>query len=323
MKFYRAMNRFLKSLLALIVIVVIAIAGFIVDAHLRISALETFAADEGAPGRFVTVDGRKLHVATIGDVIADPSGAPLLLIHDFGAPGHIGWLPWASKLATQRALILPDLLGFGHSERVTAPDQALTLKGRAAALAAMLDSMAVPQVDILGESYGGAVAAQFALDYPARVRRIVFLGATIYEPAVDGLGQLPAGIGRALTWHMHGSGPFGTATRSCSGQPSCRALRLARIKGTTDALRVMSSVHRSGADEQALREAVSRIAAPALVVWGSDDRRTPVAQGDKLAQALKSNFAVIAQAGHAPYKAQPDKVAARVLEFLNGPAKPL
>ena len=217
-------------------------------------------------------------------------------------------------------MILPDLLGFGHSDRIALPEAALTLKGRAAALAAMLDSMALQQVDIVGASYGGAVAAQFALDYPTRVRRIVFFDAAIYTRAVDSLSQIPAGIGRALTWHIQGSGPYGMAMGSCSGQSSCRALRLARIKGTTDALWIMAAVHLSGSDEAALPDAVARITAPSLVIWGSDDDVTPVADGDKLAQALKTNFAVIAGAGHMPFRAQPDKVAERVLEFLSAPS---
>ena len=79
------MNKLPKIALAALAVVVIALAGFIVDAHLRIAALEIFAADAGAPGRFVTVEGHKFHVATIGDVTADPTGAPLLLIHDFAA----------------------------------------------------------------------------------------------------------------------------------------------------------------------------------------------------------------------------------------------
>lgn len=237
------MKTVLKIVTATTIILLIAFAAVVADANLRIADEEVLAADSGAPGRFVTVDGRRLHVVTVGDVATDPSGAPLLLIHGFAAPGHVTWLPWASRLAGQRAFIMPDLLGFGHSDRIGVPDAAYTLKSRAAALAAVLDALSVGPVDVVGESYGGAVAAQFALDYPTRVPRIIFMDAAIYprpNPLEFARG-LPLGLGRAITWHALTGGPFGFIGQYCKDQPNCRWLRLARIAGTTDALTAMLS----------------------------------------------------------------------------------
>jgi pimeloyl-ACP methyl ester carboxylesterase len=319
----KKMQTFLKIMAAALTVVMIALAGVVIDANLQITREETLAADSGAPGRFVTVDRHKLHVATIGDIAADPSGAPLLLIHGFAAPGHVTWLPWASKLSAQRALILPDLFGFGHSARVTAPDQAYSLHAQAAALAAMLDDLGVAHVDVVGESYGGTVAARFALDYPTRVRRIVFMDAAIY-PHSDGFGSnllmrlsdLPLGIGRAVVWHTLAGGPFGFVAQNCRDQPNCRWMRLAHVAGTTDSLRAMLSARQHFADDAALPGEITNIKAPSLVVWGGSDRVVPVTDGDRLARELKSNFAVIADADHLPFIRQPDKVARRVLDYF-------
>ncbi len=308
----------LKLLTAGIAIFVILLAGLVADANVRIAGEETLALDFGAPGRFVTVDGRSLHVATVGDVAADATGAPLLLVHGFAAPGHVTFLPWASKLGAKRALIMPDLLGYGHSAHIPVPGNYYSLKNQAAALAAILDDLGVARVDVVGHSYGGAVAAQFALDYPARVRRIVFMDAAIYVPRSHGedIIALPLGIGRAVAWHAFGGGPFGLIAQYCRDQPNCRWMRLAHVRDTTDTLRAMMATHRDSPDGATLATDISKIAAPSLVIWGGDDRIVPVADGDRLARALKTNIAIIAGARHMPYLREPDKVAQRILDFL-------
>ena len=101
------MRTALKVVAAAVAVLVIFLAGLVADANVRIAAEETLAPDSGAPGRLVTVGGHRLHVATVGDVTADATGAPVLLVHGFAAPGHVTFLPWASKLATTRALIMP------------------------------------------------------------------------------------------------------------------------------------------------------------------------------------------------------------------------
>jgi len=311
------MRTVFKIIIAVLAVIVIFGTGVVADANLEISSRETLAPDFGAPGRFVTVDGHKLHVATIGDIAKDPSGAPLLLLHGFLAPGHVTWLPWANRLTPQRALILPDLLGFGHSERVTQPGAYYTLKEQAASLATILDALGVTQVDIVGESYGGAVAAQFAAEFPERVRRVVFMDAAIYaQPALARVATVPLGIGRAIVWHVLGGGPFGFIAQNCKDQPSCRWMRLAHVTGTTDALIAMLTTRRQTPDDANLPQRLSKITARSLVIWGGNDTVVPVTDGDRLALALKSTIAIVAGAGHLPYLDQPEKVAQRILDFL-------
>ncbi len=304
--------------------------GLVIQANVAISNHETLtpeaatpeaaAHETNAPGRFVTVEGHRLHVATLGDINADPSGAPLLLIHGFAPPGHTTFFPWAEKLAAKRALILPDLLGYGFSERVTTPGLYYSQKAQAAAIAAMLDDLGVAQVDVVGHSYGGVIAAQFAVDYPQRVRRIIFMDAAIYlrpSPITEAIIQLPLGIGRAVAWHAFGGGPF--SILNCAGQPGCVWTLPTKSKGTIDAVRASMSSHRRYTEGAVGPDDVTKIKAPALVLWGADDVLVPVTDGQRLALVLKVPFASIADARHMPYRQQPDKVAAWVLDFLNPP----
>ena len=248
------MKKIAKILTAVAAVCLIAAVGFIGDTNLRIAHIEVASPQSEDTGRFIEVAGQRLYVSTMGSAATDPTGAPLLLVHGFIPAGHLAWLPWAGSLAVQRSLILPDLLGFGYSARAIGPPEAFSLKARAASLASILDTLGVPQVDVVGASYGGAVAAQFALDYPARVRRLVFMDAAIF-PQNNSLAlmSLPLGIGRALTWHTVGGGPYGYIARNCPSKPAdCVWLRATRVSGTTDALQAMLAARSKATDESAL-----------------------------------------------------------------------
>jgi pimeloyl-ACP methyl ester carboxylesterase len=302
---------------AALAIAIIALAGFIADANIRIAREETGTPSAGAPGRFIMVGEHTLHAATVGDITADASGAPLVLLHGYGVQGHAAWLPWATRLTATRSLIMPDMLGFGHSDRTAQPGPHYTVKNQAAALAAILDDLDIAHVDIVGNALGGAIAAQFALAYPARVRRVVFMDAAIYSrPHIAGTGMRL--IDRALLWQFRTGGPRSDLAQSCGTQGNCRPLRLARVRGTTDALIAMTHTP----DESDLAQRIPEITAPSLVIWGADDHALPVADGDRLARDLKTTISIVANAGDKPYVSQPEKVAQRVMDFLQTPAAP-
>ena len=84
-----------------------------------------------------------------GDLTNDPTGAPLLLLHGFSIGAYDTWFPWADRLTSARTIIVPDMLGFGHSERVTAPHLDLTHQGQAALLNGLLDALDVEQIDLV------------------------------------------------------------------------------------------------------------------------------------------------------------------------------
>jgi pimeloyl-ACP methyl ester carboxylesterase len=97
---------------------------------------------------------------------------------------------------------VPDLLGFGHSQRVELPAHEYSHAGQAALLAQLVQELGLKSVDAAGSSYGGGVAAQLALDFPGMVRRLVIVDGQVYELGgglFQAMGRLPWGIGSALT----------------------------------------------------------------------------------------------------------------------------
>lgn len=284
----------LKLAMGTVVVLVASVSGVVLHANYRIAEDEILEAGVNGPGRMLSVSGHRWHVAIRGNAI-DPIGPPVLVIHGFMVPGHESLLPWADSLAGKRTLILPDLLGYGHSERILEPGSHFTARGYAAGLANILDQMGVARVDVVGHSYGGAIAARLALDFPDRVRKVIFISSPIYylEPSAgERIIGLPLGIGRAAAWHAMGGGPVSFSTLVCENR-SATCLQPTRIKGTTDTVRAMMDSHRSAADNESLVKDLSRLTTKSLVVWGANDRIFPVVYGERLAKSIHSEIAII------------------------------
>ena len=297
-------------------------AGWIVNwsiaANQEIDQLEVISAETYAPGQFVTVAGRKLHVLVKGDLGADPTGAPLLLLHGFSVAGHKTWFPWADRLAAERTIIVPDLLGFGHSERVTDPHQDLTHEGQARLVKGLLDALGVAKVDLVGWSFGGAVASETVLDYPDAVRSLALVAAHVYYTEDNNpwewFGALPYGLGRTFVWNSIGGGPSGWAARACTSDPSsCDRHQITLIKNTVDGLRAINRLRQISRVPYDLAQIKTR----ALVFWGEDDPIVPLEDGIRLAEEINAaELHVIPQADHTPHAKEPQKAVRILLDFF-------
>ena len=126
-------------------------------------------------GRRVRTGAFETNVHDLG--ASAPGQPPVLFIHGSG-PGVSAWANWRlvmPALAQQRRVIAPDMVGFGYSDRPagiaysmdTWVQQALDL----------IDALDLPQVDLVGNSFGGALALALAIRAPQRVRRLVLMGS--------------------------------------------------------------------------------------------------------------------------------------------------
>ena len=312
------------SLLGTLILILVAslIWSFLVNR--QIESFEIYTIRDGAPGVYTMIQGYEIHYQLVGDPRNAPGDVPLMLIHGFTSSGR-EFERIIPGLAGEHKLIIPDLLGYGHSQRVTERVNAYTHRGQAEILNELLDQLGVAQVDLVGASYGGGIAAQFALDYPERVRRLVFLDAEVYGEGRSQafIAYLPFGLNRALTWYALGGGPIAKQltelacydVTACEGDGELSEAReaLARIKGTTDALIAFSKT----APDQRIPAELEYINSPALVIWGAEDRIITPENGQRLADALNSRLVWIERAGHTPHIERPEQVAPLILEFLN------
>jgi poly(3-hydroxyoctanoate) depolymerase len=118
--------------------------------------------------RRLRAHGAEVRVSVRGD------GPPLLMFMGIGAPLEL-WEPFVREMSRYgRRLVAIDLPGTGGSPAALPP---LRMRGLVAVALAVLDELGLDQVDVLGVSYGGAVAQEFAHRAPSRTRRLV-LAAT-------------------------------------------------------------------------------------------------------------------------------------------------
>ena len=118
--------------------------------------------------RMLTIGGRAIRVA-VRD--GNPDWPPLLLCNGIGARLEL-LQPFVDALDRRRAVIRFDMPGVGGSPAPALPYHLATLPSL---LSGLLDQLGYQQADVLGISWGGGLAQQFALSRPDRVRRLVLV----------------------------------------------------------------------------------------------------------------------------------------------------
>ena len=315
----KILKRVLLWVAGAVVVVVLAVAGlvtwFTVRGKWEIAEQEIVDRHAEAPGRFFAIGGHEYHVVVRGDVNADPTGAPVLVIHGFGPTGSNVIMPLANELASTRSVIVPDMLGFGYSEKVAEPGEHFTVEGRVMALLGLLDSLGVREIDVVGHSYGGSVTARLALTVPERLRRAVFVAPQIYPQATPGdfIAYLPRPTARVAIWGSLGGGPGSLVGRACAADPNaCDAHRIARVKGTVDALLAINNTPR----EYALPLELPVVQPPALFIWGDDDAIVPPESIARAAAAVGADTWIVPGGGYWPFAVDPAGVTERISSFF-------
>jgi 2-hydroxymuconate-semialdehyde hydrolase len=119
------------------------------------------------------------------------SGFPVLMIHGSG-PGVTAWANWRlvmPELAKSSRVIAPDMLGFGFTERPQGQTYSMDVWVQHAV--DLMDALGLPQVDLVGNSFGGALALALAIRHPQRVRKLVLMGAAgVSFPLTEALDQV-------------------------------------------------------------------------------------------------------------------------------------
>ncbi len=253
------------------------------------------------------VDGNRLAYRQAGH------GAALVLLHGFLCDSRC-WRPQLAGLADRFRVVAWDAPGAGSSAD---PPEPFTTADYAHCLAAFLDAIGVERPHVVGLSWGGILAQEFYRLYPERPRSLVL--ADTYG---GWKGSLPEEVctARLAGCLADAAGPAqAVVAKFVPGVFTAAASDDLRAEFSG----IVSEFHPVGFRLMSLssaqmdtRDLLSRIAVPTLVLWGADDRRSPMHVAEQLADAIpNAELAVIANAGHLSNMEQPEAFNAHVRRF--------
>lgn len=282
--------------------------------ELRERSLRAHARRVGMHAANVDVGADRLHVWRGG------RGAPLLLLHGFGASAIWQWHDQLGDFTREHDVVMPDLLGFGGS---STPNPDPSLAHQAAAMIAMLDRLGIAKVDIVGISYGGLLAYTLAGLHPDRVERLVLVASPGHAwSTADQAALLQRFDARTTTELFIPTKPDHIRT--------LMALAWSRPPRVPDwvARQAIAALYDPHRDEQIallqhlerdvdrLASEIARPRAQSLVVWGEHDPVFPLGVGRRLAGDLDAEIRVIEGARHMPNAEHPREFNRIVLQFL-------
>lgn len=294
-----------------------AVLGALWWGNRKLIKWESLEAEDYAEGQFCALpNGWRIHYTVRGE------GEPVVLLHGF-MDSIQSWRKNIGALAINHRVYAIDALGFGASERVVEP--IYSLKRGASLLHQFFDTLSIPRATIIGHSMGGALALQFAYDFPARVHKLVLIAPATYYYANwprRGFASIPRWLARGAMGLQTMAPPmfqtgmanaYGDAAMLDDESVSLR-LRTRQVRGSADALLSMTISPR----ETDLPQGLSDINAPSLIVWGARDRVLPVADSRRHVEALpNAELRIVETAGHLPHEESPYQVNEWFAEFLN------
>jgi pimeloyl-ACP methyl ester carboxylesterase len=273
--------------------------------------------DWRAHQHWVLVHGEPVNYVEMG------SGPPMLLVHGLAGSWQ-NWLETIPHFARTHRVVALDLPGFGESPM---PREKISISGYGRLVDAFCDEVGIDRAVVVGNSMGGFVAAELAIQHPHRVEKLVLVsaaGITIEHQRNDRLLALMRRFEIALTWAATHPRPEFMLRR--------RARRVARYvfahpekipgalltenvrgngkPGFIDALDALTSYP--------LRDRLERISVPTLIVWGDSDRLVPTSDADVFDDLIPDSRKIVyADTGHVPQMERPGRFNADVEAFLS------
>ena len=119
------------------------------------------------------------------------SGYPIVFLHGSG-PGVTAWANWNRLFALLKddfRVLAPDMAGFGFTERVENP--VYNMNNWVQQTVDFLDALDIEKANLVGNSFGGALALTMAIKYPERINKLVLMGSMgVSFPITYGLDRV-------------------------------------------------------------------------------------------------------------------------------------
>ena len=232
-------------------------------------------------------------------------GRPVLVLHhDIGTPDD---LPFYDALADRFDVIVPNHPGFGVQER---PRWLRHPRDLAALYQWLLAELGADRASLVGLGFGGWIAAEMAALAPRDFHRLVLVGAMgVKPPEGDIMDQAIISYIDYAQAGFHDPAAFArvfgdVSTDQLVAWDLCREM----------CFRIAWKPYMYS---QTLPHLLGGVRAPALVVWGDDDKVVPRSAGERYVRALReARLEIVRGAGHCVDMEQPDALTRLITPFL-------
>jgi pimeloyl-ACP methyl ester carboxylesterase len=280
----------------------------------------------------LSVNGLKLYFDVDGPALV-PRGPTMverpctILVH--GGPGfdHTGFKPAYARLARASQLIYLDLRGNGRSDR--GERSSWNLRQWAADIHEFCRTLEIPRPQILGASFGGEVAMQYAVDYPGDIGKLILISATARLRVdrslrvFERLGGPAARDAAQRYWTSTTSESHAEYFRQCVPLYNRRPRDPEGFERAT--MHADVALHYNGGEAHTMNllPQLHKVTCPTLIVAGVDDPITTLEDAEDILQALPAGLGTlqrIPRSGHMPTIDDPETVFAAIEAFLGIPA---
>ena len=235
------------------------------------------------------------------------AGRPLLFLHGAGGGGH--WLPFMADLATGHDVIVPEHPGFGASDT---PDWLDTIPDLANFYLDLLDQLDLTDVDLVGHSIGGWIAAELATRNTRRLASLTLIcPAGIHVKGVPQVDTFLSNDERRIR-DMYHDQKYADEMLKRAQAPELEDIHL---KNRTITAKLIWQPR--GYDPQ-LANWLHRIDVPTHLLWGANDRLFPKDYAFAWQRLIPgSSVTVIPDCGHIPQIEQRAAFVAALEAFLD------
>ena len=300
-------------------ILLVALLGFFAWAAITYPKVGELAFKAGAAAE-ASLYGLEKQTVSVGDLDmviyqGGPSDAPaIVMVHGYTADKDV-WPRFAKAFTEDYRVVIPDLAG--HGETAFDPSWDYSAAAQSKRIAGLLDALGIDKAHITGNSMGGMITAYFAIHYPQR---------TLSAMPIDPGGVASPEPSDMLKMLAEGKNPFlvNSAEDFSNFYPMTMAQAPWLPGFVLDAMaqKYMDRQERhaqifADIENERLEPDLSRLQAPALLLWGREDRLIHVS-ATKVWEALTPNLRVeiLDDIGHMPMVEVPAQTAQIYRDFL-------
>ena len=268
----------------------------------------------GAESRYIDVDGINTHYYEMG------AGEALILLHGGGAGADSfgNWRGCLARFAVHYHVYAVDIVGFGCTDKPDPQDYPYTQQARNEHIIAVIETLGLASVNLIGNSMGGSTSMGVAIERPDLVNKLVLMGsAGVRAPITDELKSImnydytTDGMLRIVRGLTNPDFRFDEELVNYRHDLSIQDDTKRAYNAVMGWIREQGGLYYE-------EDYISRVTQETLVVNGKLDKVVPLSSAYKLLELIENSWGyIIPGCGHWAMIEKPVEFTAATLSFLN------